>query len=145
MKTDIAFTNGGGIYINDNIPPDPITAYDMEGLFYYDNGLVSFELSGAQLLEVLKNSVSKSHLGYGRFLQISGLRFKYHGKESNGVYPYTIYPAEVAIKPQGSSVTSRWTFIQNIGSPPLISYGKKVLAMATKSFPEVPENPVLLV
>ena len=104
MKTDIAFTNGGGIRINDNIPPGPITVYDMEGIFYYDNGLVSFELSGSQLLEVLKNSVSKSHLGDGRFLQISGLRFKYHAKESNGGYSYTIDPADVAIKPRGSSV-----------------------------------------
>jgi 5'-nucleotidase len=104
MKTDIAFTNGGGIRINDNIPPGPITVYDMEGLFYYDNGLVSFELSGAQLIEVLKNSVSKSHLGDGRFLQISGLRFTYHAKESNGVYSYTIDPADVEIKPRGTSV-----------------------------------------
>lgn len=104
MKTDIAFINGGGIRINDNIPPGPITVYDMEGLFYYDNGLVSFELSGKQLLEVLKNSVSKSHLGDGRFLQVSGLRFKYHAKESNGVYSYAIDPVDVEIKPRGTSV-----------------------------------------
>jgi len=104
MKTDIAFINGGGIRINDNIPPGPITVYDMEGLFYYDNGLVSFELSGQQLLEVLKNSVSKSHLGDGRFLQVSGLRFKYHAKESNGVYFYAIDPVDVEIKPRGTSV-----------------------------------------
>lgn len=104
METDIAFTNGGGIRINDNIPPGPITVYDMEGLFYYDNDLVSFELSGAQLLEVLKNSVSKSHLGNGRFLQVSGLRFKYRVKESNGVYSYAVEPADVEIKPRGASV-----------------------------------------
>lgn len=104
MKADIAFTNGGGIRINDNIPPGPITVYDMEGLFYYDNELVSFELSGAQLLEVLKNSVSKSHLGNGRFLQVSGLRFKYRAKESNGVYSYAVEPADVEIKARGASV-----------------------------------------
>ncbi|MBS3955362.1 MAG: bifunctional metallophosphatase/5'-nucleotidase [Methylomicrobium sp.] len=98
MNTDIAFTNGGGIRINDNIPPGPITVYDMEGLFYYDNGLVSFELTGAQILDVLKNSVSKSHLGNGRFLQVAGLRFKYHAMESNGVYTYAITPANVEVK-----------------------------------------------
>jgi 5'-nucleotidase len=103
MKTDIAFTNGGGIRINDNIPPGPITVYDMEGLFYYDNGLASFELTGAQILEVLKNSVSKSHLGDGRFLQVAGLRFKYHALASNGVYTYAITPADVEVKLRGNS------------------------------------------
>jgi 2',3'-cyclic-nucleotide 2'-phosphodiesterase (5'-nucleotidase family) len=103
MKTDVAFINGGAIRINDNIPPGPITAYDMEGLFYFDNELVSFELSGAQLLEVLKNSVSKSHLGDGRFLQVSGLRFKYRASQANGVYAYAIDPADVQIKRQGAS------------------------------------------
>ncbi|MDO8843718.1 bifunctional UDP-sugar hydrolase/5'-nucleotidase [Methylicorpusculum sp.] len=103
MKTDIAFTNGGGIRMNDNIPPGPITVYDMEGLFYYDNGLVSFELSGAQLMEVLKNSVSKSHLGDGRFLQVSGLRFKYLAMKSNDDYSYSIAPADVEVKLRGNS------------------------------------------
>jgi 2',3'-cyclic-nucleotide 2'-phosphodiesterase (5'-nucleotidase family) len=103
MKTDIAFTNGGGIRINNNIPPGPITVYDMEGIFYYDNGLVSFELTGAQIMDVLKNSVSKSHLGDGRFLQVAGLRFKYHVMESNGVYTYAITPADVEVKLRGNA------------------------------------------
>jgi 2',3'-cyclic-nucleotide 2'-phosphodiesterase (5'-nucleotidase family) len=104
MHTDVAFLNAGAIRINDNIPPGPITAYDMEGLLYFDNELVSFELTGAQLLGVLKNAVSKSHLGDGRFLQVSGLRFKYRARQANGVYAYAIDPADVWIKPQGASV-----------------------------------------
>lgn len=102
MDTDIAFTNGGSIRINDNIPPGPVRAYDMEGLFYFDNKLVSFELSGGQLLEVLKNSVSKSHLGDGRFLQVAGLRFTYHVQAADGTYTYRIDPAEVQIKRRGA-------------------------------------------
>ncbi len=103
MNSDIAFTNGGGVRINDNIPPGPITMYDMEGLFYYDNNLVSFELTGQQLLEILKNSISKAHLGDGRFLQVSGIRFTYHAKSSNSGYVYTINPAEVEIQQRGAS------------------------------------------
>jgi 5'-nucleotidase len=106
MQADIAFTNGGGIRINDNIPPGPITTYDMEGIFYYDNSLVSFELTGAQLLDVLRNSVSKSHLGDGRFLQVSGIRFKYHAKPVAGRYTYVIEPSDVQIKLHGSKVFS---------------------------------------
>jgi 2',3'-cyclic-nucleotide 2'-phosphodiesterase (5'-nucleotidase family) len=77
MDTDVAFVNGGGIRINDNIPPGPITRLDLEGVFYFDNQLVAFELSGAELLAVLNNSVRKVHLGDGRFLQVSGMRFRY--------------------------------------------------------------------
>jgi len=102
MQADIAFTNGGGIRINDNILPGPVTAYDMEGIFYYDNALVSFELSGAQLLDILRNSVSKSHLGDGRFLQVAGLRFQYHAKRVDGQFSYVIDVADVQIKPQGT-------------------------------------------
>ncbi|MGR8951366.1 MAG: bifunctional metallophosphatase/5'-nucleotidase [Gammaproteobacteria bacterium] len=104
MQTDIAFLNAGAIRINDNIPTGPITAYDMEGLFYFDNELLSFELTGAQLLEILKNSVSRSDFGDGRFLQVAGLRFKYRARQVNGVYAYAIDPADVEIRPRGASL-----------------------------------------
>jgi 5'-nucleotidase len=84
MQTDIGFMNGGGIRINDNIPPGPITKYDMEGVFYYANSLVAFEATGAQIVGMLNNAVSLVDVGDGRFLQVSGLRFKYH--QENGKY-----------------------------------------------------------
>lgn len=77
MQTDIAIVNGGSIRINDNIPPGPITNYDMEGIFYYANSLVAVEASGRQMLEMLNNSVSRVDAGDGRFLQVSGLAFRY--------------------------------------------------------------------
>jgi len=78
MKVDVAFLNGGSIRINDDIPAGaPITNYDLEGIFYYRNALVAFELTGQQLLDILNNSVSLADTGDGRFLQVSGLRFRY--------------------------------------------------------------------
>ena len=77
MGTDVAVINGGSIRINDNIPPGPVTKYDMEGIFYYTNKLVAVRVTGAQLLEMLRNSVSRVDAGDGRFLQVSGLRFTY--------------------------------------------------------------------
>ncbi len=59
MKTDLAFVNGGAIRINDDIPPGPIRNYDFEGIFYFDNKIVSFEVTGAELLELLRISVAK--------------------------------------------------------------------------------------
>src|SRR5687767_14555660 len=77
MQTDVAVINGGSIRINDNIPPGPITKYDMEGIFYYTNKLVAVRMTGAQFLDMLRNSVSRADAGDGRFLQVSGLRFAY--------------------------------------------------------------------
>jgi 2',3'-cyclic-nucleotide 2'-phosphodiesterase (5'-nucleotidase family) len=79
LQTDVAVVNGGGIRINDNVPPGPITKYDMEGIFYYSNALVSFPATGQQLLDMLRNSVSRVDAGDGRFLQVSGLSFTYRG------------------------------------------------------------------
>jgi 2',3'-cyclic-nucleotide 2'-phosphodiesterase (5'-nucleotidase family) len=105
MGTDIAILNGGSIRINDNIPPGPITNYDMEGIFYYTNTIVAFPLTGAQLLDVLRNAVSRADAGDGRFLQVSGLRFAYSGQ--NGVF--TVAPEDVRIgdKPLDLGATYR--------------------------------------
>ncbi|QSA97102.1 bifunctional UDP-sugar hydrolase/5'-nucleotidase [Methylococcus sp. EFPC2] len=102
MKTDVAFTNGGGIRINDNILPGPITSLDLEGLFYFDNQLVAGEVTGAELLDILNNAVSKVHLGDGRFLQVSGLRFEYRNVGNEDAPRFTVAAEDVGIRPQGS-------------------------------------------
>jgi len=97
MQTDIGVINGGGIRINDNIPPGPITKYDMEGIFYYSNSLVAFTATGQQLLDMLRNSVSRADSGDGRFLQVSGIRFKYHPRD--GAFVVNAEDVEVSGKP----------------------------------------------
>lgn len=83
MSTDIAFFNGGSVRINDNIPAGgDIRGEHLEGIFYFDGSLVAFDLTGAQLIDVLNNSVSLADSGAGRFLQVSGLRFSYRGSSS---------------------------------------------------------------
>lgn len=102
MRTDLAMINGGAIRINDDIPAgSPIRNYDLEGIFYYDNHLVAFALTGAELLEVLRNAVSKLHLGDGRFLQVSGIRFRYRiaGTETEPIY--RIEPSDVEVWSRG--------------------------------------------
>ncbi|HEY6065959.1 MAG TPA: bifunctional metallophosphatase/5'-nucleotidase [Thermoanaerobaculia bacterium] len=103
MKTDVGFINGGAIRINDDIPPGPIRDYDLEGIFYFDNRVVSFEITGAELLDVLRTSVAKVHTGHGRFLQVSGIRFRYHVSVTAQVPTYSIEPADVEVSPRGAS------------------------------------------
>ncbi len=98
MKTQVAFLNGGAIRINDNIPAGgQILQYDMEGIFFYDDDLVSFDLTGAQLLDILRASVAFTDIGDGRFLQVSGLRFRYHVSGTAGNPAYDVGPADVEI------------------------------------------------
>ena len=102
MKTDVGFVNGGAIRINDDIPPGPIRNYDLEGIFYFDNAIVSFEITGAQLLDLLRTSVSKVHAGHGRFLQVSGIRFRYRVGGTVDAPVYTIDPSDVEVSPRGA-------------------------------------------
>ncbi len=98
MKTQVAFINGGAIRINDNIPAGgQILQYDMEGIFFYDDGLVSFDLTGTQLLDILRASVEFTDIGDGRFLQVSGLRFRYHVSGTAENPRYDVGPADVEI------------------------------------------------
>ncbi len=85
METDVAFVNGGGIRINDNIPAGPVRTHDIEGIFYYSNPLVRFAVTGQQLLDILNNSVSLVEAGDGRFLQVSGLKLTYKVVDGKGV------------------------------------------------------------
>lgn len=102
MKTDVAFVNGGAIRINDDIPPGPIRNYDLEGIFYFDNAIVSFEITGAQLLDLLRTSVSKVHTGHGRFLQVSGIRFRYVVEGTAEAPVYTIDASDVEVSRRGA-------------------------------------------
>lgn len=79
MDTRVAFVNGGAIRINDNIPAKgQIIVEDLEGIFYFDNNIVSFNLSRDELLSILRNSVSQVDRGSGRFLQVSCISFRYY-------------------------------------------------------------------
>lgn len=85
FKTDFGFVNGGAVRINDDIPADgSIRAYELEGIFYFPNRGVAFEVTGAQVLDMLKNSVERAELGEGRFLQVAGLRFHYRPVPGSG-------------------------------------------------------------
>ncbi|HEX7149855.1 MAG TPA: bifunctional UDP-sugar hydrolase/5'-nucleotidase [Thermoanaerobaculia bacterium] len=96
MKTDVAFIQGGTIRINDNIPAGPIRKYDLEGVFYYPNTIVDLEMTGQQLLDALRNSVSQVDLLEGKFLQVSNIRFRYR-EGAAGEPRFTVDAADVEI------------------------------------------------
>jgi 5'-nucleotidase len=98
LGAQIGFLNGGAVRINDDIPGGGrITEYELEGIFYFDNKPAGFELTGQELYELLAKSISQPDLGHGRFLQVSGLRFRYHVHGQGFDRTYTMAPDDVEI------------------------------------------------
>jgi 5'-nucleotidase len=103
LGTEIAFVNGGAIRINDDVPAGgELRVYELEGIFYYDNRPVAFEATGAELLELLRRSVSEATLAHGRFLQVSGLRFRYHVEPTPNGETSRVEPGEVEVREAGA-------------------------------------------
>ncbi|HEX6904895.1 MAG TPA: 5'-nucleotidase C-terminal domain-containing protein [Thermoanaerobaculia bacterium] len=99
--TEVAILNGGSVRINDSILPGPITEEDLKGIAYFNNKLVSFELSRNELLSVLENSVSQIGQADGRFLQVSGLRFQYHVDRTTDPPSFKVGMDDVWLCPAG--------------------------------------------
>ncbi|HOJ64384.1 MAG TPA: 5'-nucleotidase C-terminal domain-containing protein [Spirochaetota bacterium] len=73
-KADIAFQNAGGIE-QGQIDPNNITRETFDKIIRYDNSIVTLNLTGSEIKEIL--SYSMSRIGYGAFLQVSGISFVY--------------------------------------------------------------------
>lgn len=103
LKTDVAFIHGGSIRINDNIPAGgTIRGEHLAGIFYFDGDLVSFELTGQQLLDILNVSISQADAGAGRFLQVSGIEFAYHSQAT--AQPSPCIPATASYRVDSTTV-----------------------------------------
>ena len=83
-EAQVALHNGGAI--RSSIATGEITVGDILAVLPFNNTLVIFELSGADLITALENSVSRvgAAEGNGRFLQVSGLRFSWDGSQAVG-------------------------------------------------------------
>jgi hypothetical protein len=77
-----------------------LRVYELEGIFYYDDKPVVFELTGREILGLLAKSVSQATLGHGRFLQVAGLRFRYEVAPDGKT---RVDAAAVAVRPAGAT------------------------------------------
>jgi len=80
--TDIGFVNSGGV--RNSIAAGPITRGDVLGVQPFGNTVVTFDITGAQLLEAMENSVSQIEEGAGRFAQISGMTLTFDSSAESG-------------------------------------------------------------
>ena len=80
--TEIALLNSGSI--RGSIPAGPVTLKRVMQALPYEQPLISFKLTGAQLQEAMENSVSELPKASGRFLQVSGLRYLFDPSQPVG-------------------------------------------------------------
>ncbi|UCH27676.1 MAG: 5'-nucleotidase C-terminal domain-containing protein [Trueperaceae bacterium] len=81
-EADIAFANGGGI--RKTIEAGDITLGDVIEVHPFGNTIVTFDLTGVQVLEALENAVSQVEDVSGRFLQVSGLNYTWNSGRPAG-------------------------------------------------------------
>jgi len=71
--TDVALINGGGIRSDRVIPPGPLTRRDVAAMSPFGNVVMTLELTGRVLREVLEQALPQREREAGGFLQVSGL------------------------------------------------------------------------
>lgn len=74
-QVDVALKNGGGI--RDSIQGPSIIRLAIQAALAFDNKLTVLELTGAQLLAAMENSVSRATFTDGRFPQIAGMQLAF--------------------------------------------------------------------
>jgi 2',3'-cyclic-nucleotide 2'-phosphodiesterase (5'-nucleotidase family) len=84
LKTDVALINGGGIRSDRVIPPGPLTRRDVAAMSPFGNTVVTLELTGKTLREVLEQALPQRDREAGGFLQVSGLTVTYDGAQPPG-------------------------------------------------------------
>ncbi|KAL3308995.1 hypothetical protein Ciccas_012463, partial [Cichlidogyrus casuarinus] len=84
VEADCVIINSGSMRIDEVIPAGEITVKILNRLLPILDSIVVLELTGADLLKVLENSVSQIPKLEGRFGQVSGITFKYSAKKPAG-------------------------------------------------------------
>ena len=84
---DIAFLPGVGYGVA--IPPGPIKAASLRQLLPHDSPVITMQLAGLQIIEILEQAVANAHsddpaVKVGGMIQISGLRFEYNPAQPAG-------------------------------------------------------------
>ena len=76
-KTEVALINGGGIRSDRIIPPGPLTRGDLAAMSPFGNVVMTLELTGRTLREVLEQALPQRDREAGGFLQVSGLEVSF--------------------------------------------------------------------
>lgn len=112
---DVALQNGGGIRADRIIEAGPLTRRDIVDTLPFENYVVKFELSGAELLEAIEHGVSTVEEGHGRFPQVSGMRYTFDANAEPGSRVTELLVAGEPVDPDASYSLATVDFIARGG------------------------------
>ena len=98
-KTDVALINGGGIRSDRIIPPGPLTRRDLAAMSPFGNVVMTLELTGRTLREVLEQALPQREREAGGFLQVSGLTVSFDPARPAGARIVSIEVAGAPLDP----------------------------------------------
>ena len=99
-KTDVALINGGGIRSDRIIPPGALTRRDLAAMSPFGNVVMTLELTGRTLREVLEQALPQREREAGGFLQVSGLRVSFDPARPAGQRIVTVEVAGAPLEPE---------------------------------------------
>ncbi len=104
-RSDVALVNGGGIRGDRIVPPGPLTRRDITALTPFGNVVMTLELTGRALREVLEQALEHRERQGGGFLQVSGLRASFDPARPAGRRVVTLEVGGAPVDP-GRSYTA---------------------------------------
>jgi 5'-nucleotidase/UDP-sugar diphosphatase len=90
---DVAILNGGSVRIDDQLPPGPVTEYDVIRILPFGGPVVKATFDGALLMQVL--DIGLSNAGTGGYLQTAGVtgtngKWQINGAPVDRTHRYTV-------------------------------------------------------
>ena len=112
-KTDVALINGGGIRSDRIIPPGPLTRRDLAAMSPFGNVVMTLELTGGTLREVLEQALPQREREAGGFLQVSGLTVSFDPARPAGQRIVTIEVGGAPLDPDRRYTAAVVDYIAN--------------------------------
>ena len=75
MKTDVAFVNSGGL--RKSLDAGPITKMDISEILPFDNKIVTFDVTGGELIKIAAHNIGLETDSYQGSLQLSGMTYSW--------------------------------------------------------------------
>jgi len=84
LEVDICMITGGTFRRTTDIEVGKIILEDVLKTFPFGDTIVTLEVTGETLIEILENGLATRELKDGRFLQISGFKYKFDSAKPAG-------------------------------------------------------------
>jgi 5'-nucleotidase len=99
-RTDVALVNGGGIRSDRIIPPGSLTRRDLAAMSPFANVVMTLELTGRVLREVLEQALPQREREAGGFLQVAGLTLTFDPARPAGQRIVSLEVGGAALDPE---------------------------------------------